>query len=95
MKESMKSLLNHMIDNVHDYTSTITHKMITAAGGTSAVYNLRDYLPEPVNHTINFVLAFPWMDFLSAIALILLIVERSFIVWARWREHKRASAENK
>ena len=89
MKESIRSLISHMIDNVHDYTSTLTHKAITAAGGTSAVYNLRDYLPEPIDNAINHIAAFPWMDLLSFMALLLLVIERSFIVWARYREHKR------
>jgi hypothetical protein len=89
MKESMIKLLDHMINNVHDYTSTLTHKAITAAGGTSAVYNLRSYLPDFANDAINHVANFPWMDLLSFVALLLLVVERSFIVWARWREHKR------
>lgn len=93
MKESMRELLDHMISNVHDYTSTLTHKAITAAGGTSAVYNLRDYLPDPINSAITHVAAFPWMDLLSFIALLLLVVERSFIVWARIREHKRSEAK--
>lgn len=92
MKESMKELLEHMISNVQAYTSTLTHKAITAAGGTSAVYNLRDYLPDPVNNAINHVAAFPWMDLLSFVALVLLVVERSFIVWARIREHRRSEA---
>jgi tRNA A37 threonylcarbamoyltransferase TsaD len=93
MKESMNQLIDHMISNVHDYTSTLTHKAITAAGGTSAVYNLRDYLPDPVNHVINHIAAFPWMDLLSFVALLLLVIERTFIVWARYREHKRSEAK--
>jgi len=93
MKESMKGLLDHMITNVHDYTGTLTHKAITAAGGTSAVYNLRDYLPDPINNAITHIGAFPWMDLLSFIALLLLVVERSFIVWARIREHRRSEAK--
>jgi len=90
MKENVKSIVDHMMINVHDYTSTLTHKAITAAGGTSAVYNLRDYLPDFANDAINHVANFPWMDLLSFVALLLLVVERSFIVWARWREHKRS-----
>ena len=89
MKESMKGLLEHMISNVHDYTGTLTHKAITAAGGTSAVYNLRDYFPRPVNDAIDSIASFPWIDTLSFIALLLLVIERSFIVWARIREHRR------
>ena len=92
MKESMKSLLAHMINNVHEYTGTLTHKAITAAGGTSAVYNLRDYFPKPVNNAIDSIASFPWVDTLSFVALLLLVIERSFIVWARIREHRRSEA---
>lgn len=90
MKESIKHALAGVTDNLHEYTSTLTHKFITYAGATSAGYNLRGYMPESVGHAIDKIAQFPWMDFLSFVALVLLIIERSFIVWARWREHKRA-----
>lgn len=90
MRESIRHALAGLTDNLHDYTSTITHKFITYAGATSAGYNLRGYLPDPIGRAIDAVATFPWMDFLSFIALVLLIVERSFIVWARYREHKRS-----
>ena len=93
MRESIKHALAGLTDNLHDYTSTLTHKLITYAGTASAGYNLRGYLPEPMRDAVDVVASFPWMDFLSAVAIILLIIERSFIVWARWREYKR-SKEN-
>lgn len=89
MTSNLRNLVNHILESVPDYTSTATHKLITAAGGTSAVYNLRDWLPSWAHESINTVAAFPWMNFLSTIALIMLVIERAFILWAWYRRYKR------
>lgn len=95
MKNELKQLANHLLESVPEYTSTAMHKFITVAGGSSAVYNIRDWLPKPVSGAIDTFAAFPWMNFLSMIALILLVVERSFILWAWYRRYKRGDYSDK
>lgn len=95
MKHEIKSAINHLLEHMPDYTSTATHKIITAAGGTSAVYNIRDWLPDWMESTIDSVASFPWMNTLSAVALILLIIERTFIAWAWYRRWKRGDYSDK
>ncbi len=95
MTSNLKNLLHHLLESVPDYTTTATHKIITATGGASAVYNVRGWLPDWFSDAIDGVISFPWMGFLSAIALILLVIERAFIVWAWNRRRKRGDYSDK
>jgi hypothetical protein len=95
MTSNLKQIVNHLLESVPEYTTTATHKIITATGGASAVYNVRDWLPEWASSSIDSLASFPWMSTLSAIALILLIVERCFIVWAWYRRIKRNDYSDK
>lgn len=86
---NLKQLTENMIHDLPNYLGSLQHKVVTAAGGTSAVYNLRDYLPEPVHDTLLIIQEFPWMDTISFLALLLLFIERCFIVYAWYRRTKR------
>lgn len=95
MTNNLRNLVNHLLESVPEYTSTATHKMITAAGGTSAVYNARGWLPDWASDAIDSVASFPWMSTLSAVALIMLVIERAFILWAWYRRYKRGDYSDK
>jgi len=95
MTSNLKQIVNHLLESVPDYTTTATHKIITATGGASAVYNVRGWLPDWASDTIDSVASFPWMNFLSAIALFLLVIERMFILWAWYRRYKRGDYSDK
>ena len=86
---NLKQLTENMIHDLPNYLGSLQHKLVTAAGGTSAIYNIRDYLPDPVHDTFMLIQAFPWMDTVSFLALFLLFVERCFIVYAWYRRTKR------
>ena len=86
---NVKHLIDQMIHDSPAYFSGIQHKVVTAAGGTSAIYNVRDYLPKPVHDAIQAVAEFPWVDTISFLALILLFIERGFIVYAWYKRTKR------
>lgn len=86
---NVKQLIDQMIHDLPTYLSSAQHKIVTAAGGTSAVYNIRDYLPEPLHETIQAIADFPWMDTISFLALLLLFIERCFIVYAWYKRTKR------
>jgi len=86
---NLKHLIESMIHDLPSYLGSLQHKLVTAAGGTSAVYNLRDYLPETVQDTFTLLQSFPWVDTVSFLALFLLFVERCFIVYAWYKRAKR------
>lgn len=86
---NLKHLIDQMIHDLPTYLGSVQHKIVTAAGGTSAVYNIRDYLPEPVQDVMHAAVNFPWMDTVSFLALLLLFIERCFIVYAWYKRTKR------
>jgi hypothetical protein len=86
---NLKHLTEQMIHDLPTYLGSIQHKIVTAAGGTSAVYNIRDYLPSPVHDVIQAVSEFPWVDTVSFLALLLLFIERCFILYAWYKRVKR------
>ena len=86
---NLKQLTENMIHDLPNYLGSLQHKLVTAAGGTSAIYNVRDYLPDPVHDAFTLIQAFPWMDTISFLALLLLFVERCFIVYAWYRRTRR------
>lgn len=104
MKESLRHLIETVTSDTGAYVQTLQHKVITYVGGTSAIYQMRDtlsnWLPDwivnPVSDAFSFIAQFPFMDILSALAVILLIIERLFIIndWiSRWmirRAEKKA-----
>jgi hypothetical protein len=61
-------------------------KMFAVVAGTSAV----SHTPAGnwFSEWFNLAMAWPWIEFLSTIAIILLIIERSFIIWA-WNNKRR------
>ena len=86
---NVRQLIDQMIHDLPAYLGSVQHKLVTAAGGTSAVYNVRDYLPEPVHDVIQAFASFPWVDTVSFLALLLLFIERCFIVYAWYKRTKR------
>ena len=103
MKESVKHLIETITADTGAYMQTFQHKFITYAGSTSAIYQLRerlenwlpDWLTDPVSSVFHFVASFPMMDFLSGTAVLLLVIERGFIIHGKITEHraKRRSAK--
>ena len=104
MRESVKHLVQTVTADTGAYMQTIQHKVLTYAGGTSALYQLRDtlhanlpsWLVDPIYFIFDILASIPWMDFLSAIAVLLLIVERFFIAIGKymdWKERRRAAKE--
>lgn len=97
MKESLKHLIQTVTVDTGAYMQTLQHKVITYAGGTSAIYQLRDtfsqWLPDPAVNLItdifSFIAAFPMMNFLSGLAVFLLVVERFFIAVGKYRAWRR------
>lgn len=105
MKESVKHLISTITNDTAAYMQTIQHKFLTYAGGTSAIYQLRDtlhdWLPswivDPIYFIFEIIASVPWMDMLSAIAVLLLIVERFFIAAGKymdWQERRKQSKES-
>jgi branched-subunit amino acid ABC-type transport system permease component len=76
---------------ITEYSHTITSKIIAVAGGTSAISHTPagSWLKGIIDNTFSFFQGWPWMEFLSYIAIILLIIERGFIVWAWNNKRKR------
>lgn len=100
MRESLKQIVETVTADTGAYVQTLQHKVITYVGGTSAIYQMRDtltnWLPDwivnPVSDAFSFISQFPFMDILSALAVILLIIERIFILndWISRHMIKRA-----
>lgn len=100
MKESVKHLIATITTDTGAYMQTIQHKFLTYAGGTSAIYQLRDtlhdWLPswivDPIYFIFSLIAEIPWMDMLSGIAVFLLVIERFFIAIGKymdWQERRR------
>ena len=96
MKESVKHLIETITADTGAYMQTFQHKFITYAGSTSAIYQLRerlenwlpDWLTDPISSAFVFLSNFPMMDFLSGTAVLLLVIERGFIIHGKITEHR-------
>lgn len=77
---------NGLANAITEYSHTITSKVLAVVGGGSAV----SHTPFGgwIKESMDWFLSFPWMTTLSYIAIILLIVERGFIVWA-WNNRRK------
>ena len=78
---------NELASAITEYSQTATSKVIAVAGGTSAISHTA--LGGWVKDVFDWFHAWPWMETLSTVAIFLLVIERTFIVWAWWRRHKR------
>ena len=78
---------NELASAILDYSHTMMSKAVTLVGGISAVSQTPagGWLAD----AIAWFHAWPWMTTLSYVAIILLIVERGFIVWAWNRKRQR------
>ena len=78
---------NELANAITEYSHTMTSKALAVVGGTSAVSHTPagGWIKDATDWFINW----PWMSTLSYIAIMLLIVERGFIVWAWYQKHKR------
>ena len=78
---------NDLANAITEYSHTLTSKIVAIVGGTSAV----SHTPAGgwVADTVDWFIAWPWMETLSYIAIVLLIIERAFIVWAWNRKRQR------
>lgn len=77
---------NELANAITEYSQTITSKALAVVGGTSAISHTSfgEWLKTP----LDWFLSFPWMNTLSYVAIILLIIERGFIVWA-WNNRRK------
>ena len=87
------------------YMQTLQHKLITYIGGTSAVYQLRDrivdWTPDFISNNIpdwlsdlffflvHIISNFEFIEFLSGLAVLLLVIERIFINLIKYRAWRR------
>lgn len=78
---------NELANTILEYSHTMTSKAVTVIGGTSAISQTS--AGSMISDAIEWFHAWPWMTTLSYIAIILLIVERGFIVWAWNRKRRR------
>lgn len=78
---------NELANAITDYSHTLTSKALAVVGGTSAVSHTKagDWLANTFDWFINW----PWLETLSTIAVIMLIIERGFILWAWRNKYKR------
>lgn len=78
---------NELANAITDYSHTLTSKALAVVGGTSAVSHTKagDWFADTFNWFINW----PWLETLSSVAVIMLIIERGFILWAWYNRYKR------
>ena len=77
---------NELANTILEYSHTMTSKAVTVVGGTSAV----SQTPAGawLAGAMDWFMTWPWMTTLSYVAIVLLIVERGFIIWA-WNNKRR------
>lgn len=78
---------NELASAVLEYSHTMTSKAVTVIGGASAVSQTS--FGGWVANAVDWFHSWPWMTTLSYVAIILLIIERGFIVWAWNRKRRR------
>lgn len=78
---------NELASAVLEYSHTMTSKIVTVVGGASAVSHTA--AGGWISATVDWFQAWPWMNTLSYVAVVLLIIERGFIVWAWNRKRRR------
>lgn len=78
---------NDLATAITEYSHTLTSKAVAVVGGTSAV----SHTPAGsyIAGALDWFMGWPWMETLSYIAVILLIIERGFIVWAWYQRSKK------
>lgn len=86
MPQRLSSFLNSAANGIIEYSHTAVSKAVVWFGAASATTQLST---NWVDATYRFFAEFPWLNTLSAVSLVLLIVERSFVIWANWRKNKR------
>lgn len=76
---------NDLISAISEHSHTFSSKLLAVVGGTSAV----SHTPAGawISDAVVWFKGWPWMETLSYVAIILLIIERSFICWV-WFEKK-------
>lgn len=76
---------NELANAITDYSHTLTSKAVAVVGGTSAVSktDFGDWLTD----IMTIVYQWPNMEMVANAAIILLVIERSFICWS-WFERK-------
>lgn len=77
---------NELVSAITDYSHTLTSKLIAVAGGTSAISHTG--IGSCLKDAFGWFSEWPWMETLSYIAIIMLIIERGFILWA-WNNRRK------
>lgn len=85
---------NELASVILDYSHTIVSKFTLLVGGSAAVSKTQfgTWLADLINQVMNAVIIFsgwPWMEMVTNAAIVLLFIERGFIVWAWNRKRKR------
>lgn len=85
--QKLSEIANVAANHIYEYSHSVLSKGLAVVGGTSAATHAA---PDSwfISAT-NWLTAWPWMAILSYVAIVLLIIERGFIVWAWLRKHKR------
>ena len=78
---------NDLANAITEYSHTLTSKLLAVVGGTSAVSHTS--IGDGLADMFDWFVSWPWMETLSYIAIVLLIIERAFIVWAWNNKRKR------
>jgi len=78
---------NELANAITDYSHTLTSKALAVIGGTSAISHTS--IGGWFADAFNWLQSWPWMETLSYVAIMLLLIERGFICWAWYRRYKR------
>jgi hypothetical protein len=90
----VKHNLNELTEWLLSIQTTISHKVWTLVTGTGAAYTAGSAAANAegsgfFERMLDFFINISVMEFLSMIALIMLIIERGFILWAWNKRRKR------
>ena len=77
---------NDLANIITDYSHTIISKVVGTTGGFAAL--MQTSIGTKINEAVDWFTSWPWMETLSYVAILLLIIERAFIVWA-WNNKRR------
>lgn len=69
-----------LANQIAEYSQTLTSKVVAVVGGTSAVSKTE--FSQWLSDLINFFAKWPNMEMIANLAIILLVIERSFICWS-------------
>ena len=69
-----------LANQIAEYSQTLTSKVVAVVGGTSAVSKTE--FGQWLSEVVSFFSKWPNMEMIANLAMILLVIERSFICWS-------------